>query len=52
MDGLGTAAEVHEEITREIDQWLQVLLSAPTQDGDVDLRAVQIMVRSGIHRAG
>jgi len=54
MDGAGkkTAAAVHEEVAREIDQWLRVLFSAQRKTGHVDLEAVEMMVRSGMHRAG
>ena len=54
MDGTGkkTAAAVHEEIAREIDHWLRVLFSAQRKTGHVDLEAVEMMVRSSMHRAG
>ncbi|MDH5212059.1 MAG: ISKra4 family transposase [Betaproteobacteria bacterium] len=54
MDGAGkkTAAAVHAEIAREIDQWLRVLFSAQRKTGHVDLEAVEMMVRSGMHRVG
>ena len=54
MDGAGkkTAAAVHEEIAREVDQWLRVRLSGQRKTGHVDLEAVEMMVRSGMHRAG
>jgi len=54
MDGAGkkTAAAVHDEISREVDQWLRVLFSGRRKTGYVDLEAVEMMVRSGMHRAG
>ena len=54
MDGAGkkTAVAVHEEIAREVDQWLRVLFSGQRKTGHVDLEAVEMMVRSGMHRAG
>ena len=54
MDGAGkkTAAAVYEEVTREIEQWLRVLFSAQRKTGHVDLEAVEMLVRSGLHRAG
>ena len=54
MDSTGkkTAAAVHEEIVREIDQWLRVLFSGQRKAGHVDLEAVEMMVRAGMHRAG
>lgn len=47
-----TAAAVHEEVAREIDQWLRVLFSAQRKTGHVDLEAVEMMVRSSMHRVG
>ena len=54
MDGAGkkTAVAVHEEIAREIEQWLRVLFSTQRKTGHVDLEAVEMMVRSGMHRVG
>ena len=43
---------VHEEIAREVDRWLRVLFSGQRKTGHVDLEAVEMMVRSGMHRAG
>ncbi len=50
--GKKTAAAVHEEITREIDQWLQVLFRGQRKTGHVDLEAIEMMARSGLHQAG
>ena len=54
MDDAGkkTAAAVYEEVTREIEQWLRVLFSAQRKTGQVDLEAVEMLVRAGLHRAG
>src|SRR6266853_973138 len=54
MDSTGkkTAAAVHEEIAREIDQWLRVLFRGQRKTGHLDLEAVEMMVRAGMHRAG
>src|SRR5258708_40007501 len=54
MDSTGkkTAAAVHEEIAREIDQWLRVLFRGQRKTGHLDLEAVEMMVRTGMHRAG
>ena len=54
MDGAGkkTATAVHEEVAREVDQWLRVLFSGQRKTGHVDLEAVEMLVRSGMHRAG
>jgi hypothetical protein len=50
--GKKTAAAVHEEVAREIDQWLQVLFRGQRKTGQVDLEAIEMMARSGLHRAG
>jgi hypothetical protein len=50
--GKKTAAAVHAEVAREIDQWLQVLFSGCRKTGHVDLEATEMMVRSAMHRAG
>ena len=54
MDRAGkkTAAAVREEIAREVDQWLRVLFSGQRKTGHIDLEAVEMMVRSGMQRAG
>lgn len=54
MDNSGkkTAAAVHEEIARELDQWLRMLYSIKRKAEHVDLEAVEMLVRSGMHRAG
>ena len=54
MDRAGekTAAAVREEIAREVDQWLQVLFNGQHKTGHIDLEAVEMMVRSGMQRAG
>ena len=50
--GKKTAAAVHEEITHEIDQWLQVLFRCQSKTGNVDLEANEMIVRSAGHRDG
>jgi hypothetical protein len=54
MDGAGkkTAAAVHEEIAGEIEQWLRVLFRGQRKTGHVDLEAIEMMVRAGMHRVG
>ncbi len=54
MDSPGktTAASVHEEIARELDQWLRLLFSSKRKAAHVDLEAVEMLVRAGMHRAG
>src|SRR5579864_8299122 len=47
-----TAAAVYEEITREVDQWLQVLFNGRRKTGRTDLEAIEMMIRSAMHRAG
>ncbi len=54
MDSRGkkTAAAVHEEIAREVDQWLHILFRGRRKTGHVDLEAVEMMLRSAMHQAG
>src|SRR6266567_6802848 len=47
-----TAAAVHEEIAREVDQWLHILFRGRRKTGHVDLEAVEMMLRSAMHQAG
>jgi len=49
--GKKTAVAVHQEIDREIDQWLHVLFAGRRKTGGLDLEAVEMMVRSAMHRA-
>jgi hypothetical protein len=50
--GKKTAAAVYEEMTREVDQWLHLLFSGQRKTGRTDLEAIEMMIRSGMHRAG
>jgi len=50
--GKKKAAAIHEEVTREIDQWLHVLFNGRRKTGYVDLEAVEMMMRSAMHHAG
>jgi hypothetical protein len=50
--GKKTAAAIHEEITREIDRLLHVLFNGRRKTGQVDLGAVEMMMRSAMHRVG
>jgi len=43
---------IHEEMNREVDQWLEVLFRGQRKTGHIDLEAVEMMARSGMHRAG
>jgi hypothetical protein len=50
--GKKTAAAIHQEITREVDQWLHVLFNGRRKTGHVDLEACEMMMRSAMHRVG
>ena len=50
--GKKTAAAIHEEIAREVDQWLHVLFNGRRKTGHVDLEASEMMMRSAMHRVG
>jgi hypothetical protein len=50
--GKKTAAAIHEEIAREVDQWLRVLFNGQRKTGHLDLEAIEMMMRSAMHRAG
>ncbi len=54
MDARGkkTAAAVYAEITREIDLWLNVLFSGRRKTGQFDLEAIEMGMRSAMHRSG
>ena len=54
MDRAGkkTAAAVRDEIACEVDQWLQVLFRGQRKTGHIDVEAVEMMVRSGMQKAG
>ncbi len=54
MDGGGkkTAAAIHQEVAREINQLLGRLFAQRGRDGRLDLEAVEMALRSALHRAG
>ena len=54
MDGGGkkTAAAIHAEVAREVDQLLQVLFNGHRATGRLDLEAIEMAVRSAMHQAG
>ena len=54
MDGRGkkTAAAIHQEVAREINQLLGRIFAQRHQDGRTDLEAVEMAMRSALHRAG
>ena len=54
MDGGGkkTAAAIHQEVAREINQLLGRLFAQRGQGGRLDLEAVEMAMRSALHRAG
>lgn len=53
-DGPGkkTAEAIRQEVAREIDQLLRVIFSGRRKAGRLDLEAVEMAVRSAMHRAG
>ena len=48
--GKKTAVAIHQEIAREIDQWLHVLFAGCRKTGSLDLEAVEMMARAAMHR--
>jgi len=50
--GKKTAVAIHEEMNREVDQLLDVLFRGQHKTGHIDLEAVEMMTRSGMHRVG
>lgn len=46
------AAAILTEISREIVQWLRVLISGRRKTGSVELEAVEALTRSAMHHAG
>ena len=54
MDSRGkkTAFAVHEEISREVDQWLSVIFTGRRKAGHWDLESVETLTRSTMHQAG
>ncbi len=43
---------IQKEVAREVDQWLRVAFSARRKTGRLDLEALEMAVRSAMHRAG
>jgi hypothetical protein len=39
-------------MNREVDEWLEVLFRGQRKTGHIDLEAIEMMARSGMHRAG
>jgi hypothetical protein len=50
--GKKTAESIHQEIAREIDQFLCVVFQDRRKTGRVDLEAIEMAVRSAMHQAG
>jgi hypothetical protein len=50
--GKKTAAAIRKEIAREVDQLLGVVFNGRRKAGRVDLEAIEMAVRSAMHRAG
>ena len=50
--GKKTAEAIRQEVGREVDQLLRVIFSARGPTGRLDLEAVEMAVRSALHRAG
>jgi len=47
--GKRTAAAIHQEITRAVDQLLRMLCNGRHQAGHLDLEATEMLVRSAMH---
>jgi hypothetical protein len=54
MDRAGkkTAAAIHQEITREVDQLLSRIFAERRRSGPLDLEAVENALRTAVHQAG
>ncbi len=50
--GKKTAETLHREVTQEVDRLLQVIFSQRRQGQGLDLEAVEVAMRSALHRAG
>ena len=50
--GKKTAEAIHQEITREVEQLLRAIFTGRRKTGRLDLEAVEMAVRSAMHRAG
>jgi len=47
-----TADAIHHEVAQEVERLLQVIFRDQRQTGRLDLEAVEMAVRSTVHRAG
>lgn len=47
--GKRTAAAIHQEVTRAVDQLLRILCNGRHQAGHLDLDATEMLVRSAMH---
>lgn len=54
MDGAGkkTAAAIHQEVAREVNQLLGRIFAQRRKDGRTDLEAVESALRTALHQAG
>jgi hypothetical protein len=54
VDGTGkkTAAAIHQEVAREVNQLLQHVFAQRHRDGRTDLEAVETALRAALHQAG
>ena len=54
MDSRGkkTAVAVHQEIAREVDQWLGVVFTGRRKSGYWDLESMEGLTRTAMHQAG
>ena len=50
--GKKTADTIRQEVTREVDQLLRVIFNGRRKTGRLDLEAIEMAVRSALHRAG
>src|SRR5208282_391359 len=50
--GKKTAAAIHQEVAREINQLLGRIFAQRRKDGRSDLEAIETAVRSTVHRVG
>jgi hypothetical protein len=50
--GKKTAATIHQEVAREINQLLGRIFAQRSKEGRMDLEAVEMAMRSALHRAG
>jgi hypothetical protein len=50
--GKKTALAIHEEVSREVDQWLSVVFTGRRKTGCWDLESVETLTRSTMHQAG